>query len=92
MVKGLLSFNAWAQENVTPEIEKIIMDDILHDRNKELIRHLKKSVDRYDTIVIPWGAIHMPEIEAAVLKQGFKLQQQREMVSIDLIKMLRGKL
>lgn len=67
------------------------MDDILYRRNKEVIRHLRKAVDRYDTVVVPWGALHMPEIEDEVVKQGFKLQQERERVSIDFNKMLWGK-
>jgi hypothetical protein len=92
MVKGLLSFNTWAEKNITPEMQKIIMADILYGRNKEVLRQLRKAMGRYDTIVIPWGALHMPEIEAEVLKQGFELQQKRERVSIDLRKMLREKL
>ncbi len=91
-VKGLLSLNAWAQKNVTPEMQKIIMDDILSGRNKVLIRHLRKAVDRYDTIVIPWGALHMPEIEAEVLAQGFALQQERKRLSIDLKRILKDEL
>lgn len=91
LVKGFLSFNAWAEKNVTPEINNVIMDDILYRRNKEVIRHLRKAVDRYDTVVVPWGALHMPEIEDEVVKQGFKLQQERERVSIDFNKMLWGK-
>jgi hypothetical protein len=70
----------------------IIMDDILHRRNMGVIRHLEKALVRYDTVVIPWGALHMKEIEAEVLKRGFKLQEERERVSIDFRKMLLGKL
>jgi hypothetical protein len=53
---------------------------------------MRKALDRYDTIVIPWGALHMAEIEEEVLKRGFDLQQERERVSIDFRKMLVGKL
>ncbi len=90
MIKGFLSFNGWAEKNITPEVNKIIMDDILYRRNKEVIRHMRKAVERYDTIVIPWGALHMAEIEDEVLEQGFELQQERERVSIDFRKMLKG--
>ena len=31
----------------------------------------------------PWGALHMKEIEEEVLKRGFKLQAERERVSVD---------
>ena len=88
--KWLLPFDAWAGENITPEMNKTIMDDILYRRNREVIRYMRKALLRYDNIVIPWGALHMAEIEAEVLAQGFKLQQERERVSIDFWKMLRG--
>jgi hypothetical protein len=92
VMKGFLSFNAWAEKNITPEINKIIMDDILYSRNREVIRQLRKALTRYDTIVIPWGAMHMPEIEGEIRKDGFKLQQVRDRVSIDFKKMLIDKL
>jgi hypothetical protein len=57
-----------------------------------VIRHLGKALERYDTVVIPWGALHMKEIEAEVLKRGFVLQIEQERVSIDFRKMLLGTL
>ena len=86
-IKSFLALNAWGEKNVTREMTEIIMDDILHRRNMEVIRNLEKAVGRYDTIVIPWGALHMKEIEAEVLKMGFKLQEERQRVSIDFGKM-----
>lgn len=88
-VKGVMAFNSWGEKNITPEMSDIIMDDILHRRNIEVIRYLGKAIDRYDTIVIPWGALHMKEIEAEVLKKGFKLQKERKMVSIDFWKNIK---
>ena len=73
-------------------MSEIIMDDILHRRNVGVIRHLEKALGRYDTVVIPWGALHMKEIEAEILKRGFKLQEERERVSIDFRKMLTGRM
>ena len=88
-VKGLMSLNAWAEKNISPEKYEVIMNDILHRRNREVISYLGKALDRYDTVVIPWGALHMKEIEQEVLRRGFKLQEERERVSIDFRKMLR---
>jgi len=89
--EALLSFNAWAKKNVTPEVNKTIMDDILYQRNREVIRHLGKVLSRYDTIVIPWGALHMPGIEESVLARGFLLQENKERISIDFRKLLLGR-
>ena len=65
-MKALFSLNDWAAKNITPEMNDIISDDILHRRNREVIRLLGKALDHYDTVVIPWGALHMKEIEAEV--------------------------
>jgi hypothetical protein len=87
-VKGFLALNSWGEKNITPEMSELIFDDILHRRNMEVVRYLENALDRYDTVVIPWGALHMKEIEAEVLRRGFTLQEERERVSIDFRKML----
>ncbi len=91
-IEGVVALNSWAEKTITPEMYEIIMDDILHQRNLGVVSHLEKALVRYDTVVIPWGALHMKEIEAEVLKRGFKLQEERERVSIDFLKMLTGKI
>jgi len=91
-IKGLVALNSWGEKNITPEMHAVIMDDILHRRNLVVIRHLDQALARYDTVVIPWGALHMEEIEAEVVKRGFKLQEERQRVSIDFLKLLQGRL
>ena len=91
-VASVRSLNSWSQKNLTPEMSAIIFDDILHRRNMGVISYLDKALVRYDTLVIPWGALHMNELETEVLKRGFKLQQEQERVSIDFRKMLSGTL
>jgi hypothetical protein len=83
-----MGLNSWAEQNITPEMYTVIMDDILHRRNLAVISHLEKAFMRYDTVIIPWGALHMKEIEAEVLRRGFVLQEERERVSIDFRKLL----
>ncbi|MBT1070180.1 hypothetical protein [Pelotalea chapellei] len=90
-IQGILALNAWGEKNITPAMYEIIMDDILHRRNMTVVRHLDKALVRYDTLLVPWGALHMKEIEAEVLKRGFILQEKRERTSIDFLKMLQGK-
>jgi hypothetical protein len=59
------------------------MDDILDKRNAVVIDSMMRSLEYYDTIVIPWGAMHMPAIEAAVLELGFEPGAERERLSVD---------
>jgi len=85
---ALIAVNGWAKQNVTPEMNETFMDDIIHQRNKEVLSHLGKALPRYDTIIIPWGALHMAEIEKSVVARGFVLQEERDRVSIDFRKLL----
>jgi hypothetical protein len=87
---GLHNYLTWIKEN-SPEItpEEIMMD-ILHKRNREVIHRMRQALDHYDTIIIPWGALHMPEIEAAVLAKDFQLKETRQRTSIDFRKMLHA--
>jgi hypothetical protein len=89
--RGILSLNRWAEKNITPEMYTTIMNDILHRRNMVVIGHLDKALSRYDTVVIPWGALHMKEIEAEVLKRGFVLQGEQNRISIDFRRMLQDR-
>jgi hypothetical protein len=76
--QGLVEYNDWAQANATPELLSGVIDDILDKRNEAVIDTLQRSLERYDTIVVPWGAMHMPAIEAAVLKRGFVPGDKKE--------------
>lgn len=87
-VSSVKSINSWSQKNLTPEMYEIIIGDIIHRRNMVVLGYLDKALERYDTVVIPWGALHMNELETEVLKRGFKLQQEQQRVSIDFHKML----
>jgi hypothetical protein len=90
--KGMRTYLAWVRENSPHVTPQIIMDDLLYRRDQEVITHMESMLAHYDTIVIPWGALHMPEIEAAVLQRGFLLSNTRERIGIDFIKMLFARL
>ena len=92
VLEGVLELNEWAEKTVTPEMYEVIMDDILHRRNKVLLGYMDKALKRYDTVVIPWGALHMKEIEAEVLNRGFVLQEERKRMSVDFKRMLAGRM
>ena len=83
LFEGLAEYNAWANEHMTPEWIAGVMTDILDKRNAVVIDGLARSLARYDTIIIPWGAMHMPAIEKAVLAQGFTADTARERLSVD---------
>lgn len=90
--EGIRTYLAWIRENSPHFTPHTIMNDLLYRRNQEVINHMESVLAYYDTIVIPWGALHMPEIEAAVLQRGFLLSQTRERIGIDFKKVLHAHL
>ncbi|MEO0422973.1 MAG: hypothetical protein AAF184_11590 [Pseudomonadota bacterium] len=47
--------------------------DILTLRNEKLLQTLDGALADYAHIVVPWGALHMPEVEAGLVARGFEL-------------------
>ena len=90
--QGLLAYDHWAKENITPESTKVIFNDLIDLRNDVVLSWLDRTLPVYDTIVIPWGAMHMPGLEKAILKRGFKLTASREYLSVDFNTLPIGKL
>lgn len=76
-------YNSWVESNMTPEKMQAVMHDVIDRRNEVLIGHFVKSMGYYDTIIIPWGAMHMPAIEKAVLGKGFRAGERQERLSLD---------
>ena len=83
LAEALAEYSDWASENMTPERVDGIMADILDKRNDAVIASMSKALRSYQTIIIPWGALHMPAIEAAVLEQGFAPGEKKERMSLD---------
>lgn len=85
LTAGYVEFNRWAQDHITPGSDQIIMDDLIYKRNRSVLSYLPKALNHYDTVVIPWGALHMKGIEQAVVAKGFQLETSRERLSIDFL-------
>jgi hypothetical protein len=83
LLEALVGYNAWASENMTEEAIAGVMADIIDKRNEVVIDGMIRSLVRYNTIIIPWGAMHMPAIEAAVVEQGFVPGDKKERLSLD---------
>ena len=80
---GYFAFNRWADEHFDPDLNSIVMTDLITKRNRSVLSYLPKALAKYDTVIIPWGALHMQGIEKAVLKEGFQMKQSHNRLSID---------
>lgn len=70
------------QYSPSPGSEKRLWEDILTKRNRHLLGEIDSGLLRSDTIVVPWGAAHMPEIAREIQKKGFRVTKTRDFVVI----------
>lgn len=51
--------------------------ELIEARNAFLLDRIDESLDRYDQVIVPWGAAHMPGLEAALEADGFTLLSRK---------------
>lgn len=67
-----------------------IRHDILTRRNAHVVDELAAALPDYARVVIPWGALHMPGIQQALLEQGFESVEARRRLAVDYGTLLGG--
>ena len=55
-----------------PNADEVVMHDILDKRNEHLIGEIDRALETSQTVVVPWGALHLPAIEASLKDRGFQ--------------------
>lgn len=61
-----------------PEANAAVTRDLLENRNAHLLGEIRRALAQYGVVVVPWGALHLPDIEAALLAQGFRETRRAE--------------
>lgn len=56
---------------------KVFWDEILYTRNNKLLKVYDELASKYDVFVVPWGAMHMPDLELAFKERGFRIERTR---------------
>jgi hypothetical protein len=69
---ALQTFGAQDSPFQQPHANEIVMRDILENRNAHLLGEIDAALRTHDTVVVPWGAMHLPAVEAALEAQGFR--------------------
>jgi hypothetical protein len=49
--------------------------EVVDRRNAVLLDHLDRALERFDEVVVPWGAMHMPGLAAALHGRGFRMDE-----------------
>ncbi|MBP9903705.1 MAG: hypothetical protein KBH45_19805 [Verrucomicrobia bacterium] len=65
-----------------PHFEVQLFDDLLRKRNRRVLEEIRTRLSVSDSLIIPWGAAHMPEIAREIQKSGFRLQETQDYVAI----------
>jgi uncharacterized protein YbaP (TraB family) len=64
------------------EVQEQLIDDLLTKRNKHLLQEIQARLSQSEILIVPWGAMHMPEIAKEIQKSGFRLEESKDYVVI----------
>jgi transcription termination factor NusB len=62
--------------------------DLIEKRNQKVIDNLASNEAKFEEFYIPWGAMHLPELERAILKMGYKEISKKERPVFSVMAML----
>lgn len=71
LAPALKEFHATLDE-LGPEATQAAFRDLIDNRNAHLLGEIRAGLDDYQRIIVPWGALHLPGIEDAILDWGFE--------------------
>jgi len=70
------------QYSPPPRTEGKFWDDLLRKRNRHLLGEIQARLSESEILIVPWGAVHIPEIAREIQKSGFRLDETREFTVI----------
>ncbi len=73
-----LSRLAKMSRNYTKTDEQSVFEEIVGERNIHLLDAFDRQAGDYDTVVIPWGAMHMPGLEKGLAARSFRVVSTRD--------------
>jgi hypothetical protein len=58
------------------EVEDLMKNGLIGARNEVLMERLEELKEGHTEIFIPWGAAHLPDIEARLLGMGYRMEEE----------------
>jgi hypothetical protein len=77
--QALLELWRWIDTPRGRAVLEHVRRDVLERRNAHLIEELDRALPQYRRVIVPWGALHLPEVERALLERGFVLASEGEL-------------
>lgn len=65
--------------------QKLAFEDILDKRNAHLMTQIEASFPAYDRVIVPWGALHLPEVGDWLKENGFEEKERVERVAVSFL-------
>jgi hypothetical protein len=63
--------------SLEPDATRAVLAEIIDARNRHVLARLAPALEDHQRAILPWGAFHMPGLEAGVLAQGFEPSADR---------------
>jgi hypothetical protein len=70
------------QYSPPPYFEEQLLGDLLRKRNRHLLEEIRVRLPQSESLIVPWGAAHMPGIAKGIQTFGFHLGETHEYVVI----------
>jgi len=86
---ALRGFGSYLQ-SFDAEARLAVVHDVVGLRNAHVLGELDAALPEYRTVVIPWGALHMPGIQQALLERGFERVRAHRRLAVDYGTLLGG--
>lgn len=77
-------FSTAADEDDTKQLENSLLPGVITPRNEKLLEVIQKQLtnDRIESILIPWGAAHLQDVEEALVRQNYVVKQKKWLKTI----------
>jgi hypothetical protein len=59
-----------------PDNSKLLIHDVIELRNQHLLAEIERALPIYERVIVPWGALHLPQIERDMLALGFIFEDE----------------
>ena len=84
ITEGYTEYSAWiGSKGDAQKIIDTITYDIFTRRNEAIFAMMGKALPHYNTLIIPWGALHMTAVEEEAQRLGFIMLGKKERLSVD---------
>jgi hypothetical protein len=69
-------FGLYEHAAAHPELAEVFLHDIIELRNRHLLAEMEIAMAEFSRVIVPWGALHLPEVERELIAEGFVFENE----------------